>query len=108
MASEKILKFVEEIKTLTVLELNELVKAIEEEFGVSAAAPVVMAGGPAAAGPAGMDSLPFAGQGRHRVRPPAFRQRLAAKSPGRGRPGRRATERRHAQGRAGAAQLPWR
>ena len=52
MASEKILKFVEEIKTLTVLELNELVKAIEEEFGVSAAAPVVMAGGPATAGPA--------------------------------------------------------
>ena len=38
MASEKILKFVEDIKTLTVLELNELVKAIEEEFGVSAAA----------------------------------------------------------------------
>ncbi len=49
MASEKILKFVEEIKTLTVLELNELVKAIEEEFGVSAAAPVVVAGGAAAA-----------------------------------------------------------
>ena len=44
MASEKIVKFVEEIKTLTVLELNELVKAIEEEFGVSAAAPVMMAG----------------------------------------------------------------
>ena len=44
MASEKILKFVEEVKTLTVLELNELVKAIEEEFGVSAAAPVMMAG----------------------------------------------------------------
>lgn len=42
MASEKILKFVEDIKTLTVLELNELVKAIEEEFGVSAAAPVMM------------------------------------------------------------------
>ena len=39
MASEKILKFVEDIKGLTVLELNELVKAIEEEFGVSAAAP---------------------------------------------------------------------
>ena len=38
MASEKILNFVEEIKKLTVLELNELVKAIEEEFGVSAAA----------------------------------------------------------------------
>lgn len=49
MASEKITKFVEEIKTLTVLELNELVKAIEEEFGVSAAAPVVMAGGAAPA-----------------------------------------------------------
>ncbi len=47
MASEKILKFVEDIKALTVLELNELVKAIEEEFGVSAAAPVVMAGGAA-------------------------------------------------------------
>ncbi|MBR5485652.1 MAG: 50S ribosomal protein L7/L12 [Oscillospiraceae bacterium] len=44
MASEKITKFVEEIKTLTVLELSELVKAIEEEFGVSAAAPVMMAG----------------------------------------------------------------
>ena len=52
MASEKILKFVEDIKGLTVLELNELVKAIEEEFGVSAAAPVMMAaaaGAPAAA-----------------------------------------------------------
>lgn len=49
MASEKIVKFVEEIKTLTVLELNELVKAIEEEFGVSAAAPVMVAAGPAAA-----------------------------------------------------------
>ena len=53
MASEKITNFVEEIKTLSVLELNELVKAIEEEFGVSAAAPVVVAccaaGGAAAA-----------------------------------------------------------
>ena len=49
MASEKITKFVEEIKTLTVLEPNELVKAIEEEFGVSAAAPVMVAAGPAAA-----------------------------------------------------------
>ena len=48
MASEKITKFVEEIKTLTVLELNELVKAIEE-FGVSAAAPVMVAAGPVAA-----------------------------------------------------------
>ena len=59
MASEKILKFVEEIKTLTVLELNELVKAIEEEFGVSAAAPVVMAGGPAPAGPAEEEKSEF-------------------------------------------------
>ena len=55
MASEKILKFVEEVKTLTVLELNELVKAIEEEFGVSAAAPVMMAG-PVADGAAAADA----------------------------------------------------
>ena len=45
-----IAKFVEEIKSMTVLELNELVKAIEEEFGVSAAAPVMVAGAGAAAG----------------------------------------------------------
>ena len=50
--TEKILKFVEEVKGLTVLELNELVKAIEEEFGVSAAAPVMVAGAGAAAAPA--------------------------------------------------------
>lgn len=49
MASEKITKFIEDIKALTVLELNDLVKAIEEEFGVSAAAPVMMAGAAAAA-----------------------------------------------------------
>ena len=48
MASEKIVKFVEEVKTLSVMELAELVKAIEEEFGVSAAAPVMVAAGPAA------------------------------------------------------------
>ncbi len=48
--SEKIASMIEEIKALTVLELNELVKAVEEEFGVSAAAPVaVMAGGAAPA-----------------------------------------------------------
>ncbi len=41
-------KFIEEIKTMTVLELNELVKALEEEFGVSAAAPVAVAAAPAA------------------------------------------------------------
>ena len=38
MASEKITAMIEEVKALTVLELNELVKALEEEFGVSAAA----------------------------------------------------------------------
>ena len=49
--SEKITAMIEEIKALTVLELSELVKAIEEEFGVSAAAPVAVAvaAGPAAA-----------------------------------------------------------
>ncbi|MGI6326737.1 MAG: 50S ribosomal protein L7/L12 [Saccharofermentanales bacterium] len=41
MASEKITKFIEEVKTLTVMELSELVKALEEEFGVSAAAMAV-------------------------------------------------------------------
>ncbi len=40
MASEKITNILEEIKSLTILELNDLVKAVEEEFGVSAAAPV--------------------------------------------------------------------
>lgn len=49
MATEKITNLVEEVKALTVLELNELVKALEEEFGVSAAAPVAMMGGAAAA-----------------------------------------------------------
>ncbi|MDR2654922.1 MAG: 50S ribosomal protein L7/L12 [Oscillospiraceae bacterium] len=43
MASEKVLKLVEDVKTLTVLELSELVKTLEEEFGVSAAAPVAVA-----------------------------------------------------------------
>jgi large subunit ribosomal protein L7/L12 len=47
-----IAKFIEDIKALSVLELNELVKAIEEEFGVSAAAPVMVAGGAAAGGAA--------------------------------------------------------
>ena len=49
MASEKITAMIEEVKALSVLELNELVKALEEEFGVSAAAPVMVAGAPAAA-----------------------------------------------------------
>jgi len=43
MASEKIVKFIEEVKALTVMELNELVKAIEVEFGVSASAVSVAA-----------------------------------------------------------------
>ena len=46
MASEKVLKIVEDVKELSVLELNDLVKALEEEFGVSAAA--MVAAGPAA------------------------------------------------------------
>ncbi len=45
-------KFIEEIKGMTVLELNELVKALEEEFGVSAAAPVAVAAAPVAGGAA--------------------------------------------------------
>ena len=49
MASEKVLAFVENVKELTVLELAELVKALEEEFGVSAAAPVAVAAPVAAA-----------------------------------------------------------
>ena len=51
--SEKVTKLIEDVKELTVLELSELVKALEEEFGVSAAAPAAVAvAGPAAAGPA--------------------------------------------------------
>ena len=58
--SEKITAMIEEIKALTVLELSELVKAIEEEFGVSAAAPVaVMAGGAAAGGAAAEEKTEF-------------------------------------------------
>lgn len=47
--SEKVTNLIEEIKVLTVLELSELVKALEEEFGVSAAAPMAVAAAPAAA-----------------------------------------------------------
>ena len=50
MASEKITKMIDEVKELSVLELNELVKALEEEFGVSAAA---VAAAPAAGAGAG-------------------------------------------------------
>lgn len=52
-------KFIEEIKSLSVLELNELVHAIEEEFGVSAAAPIAVAGGAAAAAPAVEEKTEF-------------------------------------------------
>ena len=48
MATEKSLKILEDIKTLTILELADLVKALEEEFGVSAA-PVAVAAAPGAA-----------------------------------------------------------
>lgn len=58
--SEKITAMIEEIKALTVLELSELVKAIEEEFGVSAAAPVAVVGGAApAAGAAAEEKSEF-------------------------------------------------
>lgn len=49
MASEKVTQLIEDVKGLTVLELSELVKALEEEFGVSAAAPMAVAAAPAAA-----------------------------------------------------------
>lgn len=57
MASEKILAMIEEVKGLSVLELNELVKALEEEFGVSAAA--VAVAGPAAGGAAAEEKTEF-------------------------------------------------
>ena len=60
MASEKVLNLIEEVKSLTVLELSELVKALEEEFGVSAAAPAVaVAAAPAAAAPAAEEKTEF-------------------------------------------------
>jgi len=58
MASEKITAMIEEVKALTVLELNELVKALEEEFGVSAAAMAAPAAGGAAA-PAAEEKTEF-------------------------------------------------
>ena len=50
--SEKVTQLIEDVKNLTVLELNDLVKALEEEFGVSAAAPMAVAAAPAAGGAA--------------------------------------------------------
>ena len=57
--SEKITAIIEEVKALTVLELNELVKALEEEFGVSASAAVVAAAPGAAAAPAADEKTEF-------------------------------------------------
>ena len=60
MASEKITNILEEIKSLTIIELADLVKAVEEEFGVSAAAPVgVVAVAGAAAAPAAEEKTEF-------------------------------------------------
>jgi large subunit ribosomal protein L7/L12 len=61
MASEKVTALINEVKALTVLELSELVKALEEEFGVSAAAPVAAVAAPvaAAAAPAAEEKTEF-------------------------------------------------
>lgn len=61
MASEKITALIEEVKNLTVLELSELVHALEDEFGVSAAAPVAVAAAaaPAAGGEAAAEKTEF-------------------------------------------------
>jgi len=57
--SEKITSIIETVKEMTVLELNELVKAIEEEFGVSAAAPVAVVAGGAAPAAAAEEKTEF-------------------------------------------------
>ena len=59
MASEKITALIEEVKGLTVLELSELVHALEEEFGVSAAAMAAPAAGAGAAAPAAEEKTEF-------------------------------------------------
>ena len=59
MASEKITAIIEELKGLTVLELADLVHAVEDEFGVSAAAAVAVAGPAAEAGPAEEEKTEF-------------------------------------------------
>jgi len=56
--SEKVAKLIEDIKGLTVLELSELVKALEEEFGVSAAAPVAVAAAPVAGAAGAAEAAP--------------------------------------------------
>ena len=59
MASEKVTAMIEELKALTVLELAELVKAVEEEFGVSAAAAVAVAAPAAGGAPAAEEKTEF-------------------------------------------------
>ena len=59
MASEKITNILEEIKSLTILELADLVKAVEEEFGVSAAAPVGVVAVAGAAAPVAEEKTEF-------------------------------------------------
>lgn len=59
MASEKVTNILEELKTLSILELAELVKEVENEFGVSAAAPVAVAGAAGAAAPAAEEKTEF-------------------------------------------------
>lgn len=59
MASEKVVSLIEEVKNLTVLELSELVKALEEEFGVSAAAPAAAAAAGAAPAEAAEEKSEF-------------------------------------------------
>ena len=59
MASEKITALIEEVKALTVLDLSELVHALEDEFGVSAAAPVAVAAAAAPAAEAAAEKTEF-------------------------------------------------
>ena len=59
MANEKIDALIEQVSNLTVLELSELVHALEDKFGVSAAAPVAVAAGPAAAAEAVEEKTEF-------------------------------------------------
>lgn len=60
MANEKVTKLIDDVKGLSVLELSELVKALEEEFGVSAAAPVAVAAAvPGAAAPVAEEKTEF-------------------------------------------------
>lgn len=59
MATEKTTQILDAIKELTIIELADLVKAVEEEFGVSAAAPVAVAGAAAAGAPAAEEKIEF-------------------------------------------------